>query len=316
MELDLCARLKEFRNQRDKLTADRKRFEEGLRSYVKENLGVLKDVILQGPHGFGGAEAIREGVMLVFCARLQAIARHFQKHTGAVFRTLVLPRARIEFVDGRKCTDDKNAGGAHLDDHLRMLYSFLILEGSDKKERQDPQNGLHVLVNIVSATCSFLTGKNELSTLGPVDVEWPVPEEYVKAFESSFRVSFDIRELKEFLVNTKLQLLLENFKLLAGMKMSDLETAISHRFYKLYGDCEILREGEVGGETLPKKTHALLKQVCEIIVSLNTSWRLKALLYSYVAMKYRGLARYMDTSCFSGVPEYYYVHWIDLAGKR
>lgn len=316
MNTDLEVRLSALRNERSRLLEKRQKMYDGLREYIKERLHVFRCVLRAESYHVDSAEQISDSVTFVLNDRLDKIESHCLDQAYSVFKVLMVPRAEMDaFLGGRRRERDERCCAANLDNLLKMAYCIGVLRQEIDRALTDADS-LYISVNIVSVTCKFFNGSEDLSVLGPLCIEWPYSAEYSDMFSKDFRVPFDVEKMKEFLVEKKVAFLSQDLHDVVSLNTMDMEALLSCRFEQTHTECEILREGEVSGR---KVTGAIKAVVGKLNTELDlgcTNERLKALKFSYVALKYKGLARYFDTQRFKTSAAYYYVYWIDHYQQR
>ncbi|KAL0265550.1 UNVERIFIED_CONTAM: hypothetical protein PYX00_011262 [Menopon gallinae] len=294
MDAGLEMLLRELRGKRSRLAEERAARCGELRLFVKSNLGVFQRVLDAETRCLDESGA-RDDVAFVFGDRLQRAAQHCRERTRAAFRLSMVP-AEEDVSPGRRRLGTRERGCARrLDSVLKMVYAIDALRRSASEGgavRSEAHN-LRLVVNIVSMTCRFLNGRDELCSLGPEDLAWPYSRSYADALGRDFHVPFDIEDMGEFVVGQKIRLLEQGIAGVTGLCAGDLETLLSYSFARDHGDDEILREGEAGG--CGAEAQAFCAVLRGVLGDTRLCERRKALVFSYIVMRpfegLRGTAR-------------------------
>eukprot|EP00866_Antonospora_locustae_P002242 jgi/Antlo1/2242/1853 len=281
-----------------------------MRRFIRENLCVFLHVLCAETHCLNESDA-RDDIFFVFNDRLERAATRFRERTHDVFRRT------MAFVDNiaplstqQPCISVKGTARA-LDSMLKMAYAIEALRKSADGSFRNGTRSLRLAINIVTMTCRFLNGRDELCSLSPLDLSWPYSSHYAKSFENDFHLPFDIENMAEFVVGQKIWFLGQGIRGVAGLDVDCLEMLLSYSFARDHGDDDVLREGEIEGIKVEAHAEAFAMVMQSVLGDSSLSERQKALVFSYVVMRYRGMAGHVDTTYFRMRPTYYYVYWID-----
>lgn len=316
MDVGLEVLLRELRSKRSRLAEARAARYCELRRFIRENLCVFQRMLCTDLHGLSEFD-VGADVFFVFSDRLQRAAAYCREKIHNVFRHAMIP-AEDSTLPGawRLCTKERGSART-LDSMLKMVYAIEALRKSTGDSLGSGACSLRLAINIVSMTCRFLNGRDELCSLGPVNLVWPYSSDYAKTFESDFHVTFNIEGMTEFVVRQKIWLLEQGIRDVAGLGTDCLEMLLSYGFARDHGSDDVLREGEIESIEVGVHAEAFAAVLHEVLDDPILPERQKALVFSYVVMRYRGMAWHVDTKYFRTRSTYYYVYWIDhLRGTR
>lgn len=316
MDTGLGMLLRDLRSKRCRLAEARAARYCELRRFIRENLSVFLRMLSADPRCLSESDA-RADVFFVFSNRLRRAAAHCRGRSHALFRCTMVPvDAGVPPSARRTCTGER-ASAKTLDSMLKMVYAIEALRESTEHSPGDGAHSLRLAINIVTMTCRFLNGRDELCSLGPVDLAWPYSGSYAGVFEGDFHVPFGIEGMAGFVVGQKVALLVQGIGSVTDLGVDCLEMLLSYSFARDHGDDDVLREGETEGVDVGVHAEAFAAVLRGVVGDPSLSERQKALVFSYVVMRYRGMAGHVDTEYFRTRPTYYYVYWIDhLRGRR
>lgn len=316
MDTGLEMLLHDLRSKRCRLAEARTARYCELRRFIRENLCVFLRMLSAEPRCLSESDA-RADVFFVFSDRLQRAAAHCREMTHTLFRCAMVPAEAGVPQGARRLCAGERASAKTLDSMLKMVYAIEALRKSTESSAGGGTRSLRLAINIVSMTCRFLNGRDELCSLGPVDLAWPYSGSYASVFGSDFHVPFGIEGMAGFVVGQKVGLLVQDIRSVTDLGVDCLEMLLSYSFARNHGDDDVLREGETEGVDVEAHAEAFVAVLRGVIGAPGLSERQKALVFSYVVMRYRGMAGHVDTGYFRTRPTYYYVYWIDhLRGGR